>query len=305
VLRSIIYDDDALEEDLLGEPAAEPEQPPKEPDGCSIEEFITAHQLFQPPPVYSVTGDPEGQVQRILLEVPDADPLYIREVVSRSTDAFIEVLLAPMSKRARFVRDAILRSGAVTALHIKQVYSNETMAVCDLAQTGVPLERRRERSPSGRTTTCYTLDPVEFQMRQEARACLSEKSRAALFERYGYMCAVCGHAHKRTLQADHRVPYRIVGNTRARMVGIDAFQALCPTCNTAKHWRCATCPTAESGDVDGPIGCQLCYWASPNNYTHIAGKPERRVVLVATRPEELQALTEVVRYAATLGLMVS
>lgn len=57
---------------------------------------------------------------------------------------------------------------------------------------------------------------------------------------------------------------------------------LSPSANRAKSWTCEHCPNWTAKDIEV---CENCFWAHPENYTHIAGKNERKIVVTFTDNE--------------------
>jgi hypothetical protein len=262
----------------------------------SVEEFL---QAFEPTPVAHPENSEEF-VQHILREVPEADEVYVRELVASASVEFLETLLGPMSKRAQHVRNLILCHRGVTGIDISREYSSSTRATTDLSQIGIPY-RREWVTQDGKRTRYYTFDPGEFKIRQEARNCLAPRLRVTLLEEHGYRCVNCKSTEsKHLLQADHSIPYRIVGNTIVKVEGLAAFKPLCPSCNTAKDDICAECPNTKTKDVEV---CRTCYWSFPPQYTHIATQTKRHLTLVAQTPEELGALIELEALARARGLL--
>ena len=57
---------------------------------------------------------------------------------------------------------------------------------------------------------------------------------------------------------------------------------LSPSANRAKSWTCEHCPNWVKKDV---TFCSSCFWTHPENYTHIAGKEERQIIITFTDNE--------------------
>ena len=58
---------------------------------------------------------------------------------------------------------------------------------------------------------------------------------------------------------------------------------LCSSANRAKSWSCEHC--VNWLDRKDPNICLSCYWAYPENYTHISMRPIRRLDIVWTGDE--------------------
>lgn len=77
------------------------------------------------------------------------------------------------------------------------------------------------------------------------------------------------------LQVDHRIPYEISGEQNEQ--DIDCFMLLSPSANRAKSWTCEHC---ENWDVKDSGFCVKCFWAHPEDYDHVAGKPEKMISII-------------------------
>lgn len=75
------------------------------------------------------------------------------------------------------------------------------------------------------------------------------------------------------LQIDHRVPYEIGGEQGEN---IDGYMLLSPSANRAKSWTCEHCLNWTIKDIEF---CNNCFWAHPENYSHIAGHEEKQIVI--------------------------
>jgi hypothetical protein len=61
------------------------------------------------------------------------------------------------------------------------------------------------------------------------------------------------------------------------MMDTERFMLLCPSANRDKSWACEHCPNWTRKD---PEFCRSCFYAYPENYSHIAGEQERIINLV-------------------------
>lgn len=61
------------------------------------------------------------------------------------------------------------------------------------------------------------------------------------------------------------------------MMDTSKFMLLSPSANRAKSWACEHCVNWSVKDVQM---CTECYYASPEDYKHIAGSAERRLDIV-------------------------
>src|SRR6202044_101611 len=78
---------------------------------------------------------------------------------------------------------------------------------------------------------------------------------------------------ERVLQIDHRVPYRIAGDVGLEPLDVEDFMLLDGSSQRAKSWSCEHCPNMKERVISV---CKSCFWASPENYRHIATEDYRR-----------------------------
>ena len=197
---------------------------------------------------------------------------------------FLEVLDSVTNKRARFVIDTILEKGSCTTEDLKNGgYEHAPRAARDVREQGIPLVTGRGKDKDGKNIAVYTFGDWEEAKRQNqlsktgGRTQLTAKLKTALIERYGCRCHLYGEEYpERLLQPDHRIPYEIGGDPED-MMDTDRFMLLCPSANRDKSWACEHCPNWTRKDPDF---CHSCYYAYPENYSHIAGEQERKINLV-------------------------
>ena len=73
------------------------------------------------------------------------------------------------------------------------------------------------------------------------------------------------------------MPFEIAGDPGHSDAEPDAYMLLCAWANRAKSWSCEHCPNWQA-KIEGT--CRTCYWAYPDEYTHIATREERRLDLI-------------------------
>jgi hypothetical protein len=181
-------------------------------------------------------------------------------------------------KRARIVVDHILKYGSITTEQLKELYGYDhpPRAIKDVTDQGLPLEREMITSSSGKKMARYTFgDPATIRNdRHGGRTVIPVAFKERLAEAYGCRCNICSaQLEKRYLQVDHRIPYEIAADSS--LDDPHAFMPLCGSCNRAKSWSCEHCEN-QLTTKDASV-CETCYWASPEKYTHIAGRPSRRL----------------------------
>jgi len=186
------------------------------------------------------------------------------------------------AKRPRTVIDHILKYGFVTTEVLKTVYGYDhpPRAVRDVREHGIPIETYRVEGSNGRKIAAYRFgtESVRALRKLSGRTGLSKKIKDALIEKYGCRCFIyLEEVPENELQIDHRVPYEVAGDGKAEP-NPDDFMLLSGSANRAKSWSCEHCVNwtkAKDRNV-----CLSCYWAYPDQYSHIALRPVRRIDLI-------------------------
>ncbi len=189
-------------------------------------------------------------------------------------------LNAITDKRPSTVIQHIIKHGYITTeeLASKYGYEHAPRAARDVRERGVNLVTYRVKSSDGRNIAAYKFgDPVFVDnkiSKAGGRTALSQALKKALIDKYGAVCFVyLQPMEERLLQIDHRVPYEIGGE---QTDNIDCYMLLSPSANRAKSWTCEHCPNWTIKDIEF---CSNCFWAHPENYSHIAGREERQIVI--------------------------
>ncbi|MFO8006583.1 MAG: HNH endonuclease signature motif containing protein [Candidatus Brocadiia bacterium] len=195
------------------------------------------------------------------------------------------------AKRPRTVIDHILEHGQVTTEELRDIYgyNHPPRAARDVREAGIPLVTVRVRGSDGRKIAAYRFgDPTEIEKHKlRGRKTFSRAFKKELIEMADGRCDICGTAYQsRYLQIDHCVPYEVAGDDVGGEDSPGEFQLLCRSCQRSKSWSCEHCDN-WAGTKDQEV-CETCYWASPDEYRHIAGKPERRLSLTFSGEEETQ-----------------
>ena len=196
-------------------------------------------------------------------------------------DKFLARLKEVTAKRPRTVIDHILKHGHVTTEELKEIYgyNHPPRAARDVREQGVMLETFRVTGSDGRSIGAYRFDPeMVVRDRLGGRRTWPKKFKTSLVDAFNSRCAVCLTDYEtRHLQIDHRVPYEVIGDSSGELEAGE-FMLLCGSCNRAKSWSCEHC---KNGTVDHLSEvCRSCYWASPNDYAHIALRIVRRLDVV-------------------------
>lgn len=201
--------------------------------------------------------------------------------------AILDKLNSITDKRPATVIQHILDNGYITTEELENIYGykHPPRAIRDVRERGINIETYRVKSSDGRSIGAYRFGyPViaEDKVSKVAgRTVLSQVLKKALIEKYGSVCFVyLQPMEERLLQIDHRIPYEIGGEQTED--DIDCYMLLSPSANRAKSWTCEHCPNWTQKDVSF---CLNCFWAYPENYTHIAGKEQRRIIVTFTGNE--------------------
>lgn len=199
---------------------------------------------------------------------------------------FIKKLNAVTAKRPRTVIQHILKYGFVTTEELKDLgYEHAPRAARDVRELGIPLETYRVKDSTGKSIGAYRFgDPNkinEMTSKVSGRTALSKTIKKALIEKYGSKCFIyLQPMDENSLQIDHRIPYEIGGEHNEQ--DICHYMLLSPSANRAKSWTCEHCINWEKKDSNF---CLKCFWAYPEEYSHIAGKEQRQIVITFTGNE--------------------
>lgn len=201
---------------------------------------------------------------------------------SRNVDPQILALCRKVTaKRPRTVIEHILQHGFITSEELQSIYGYDhpPRAARDVRECGIPLETFRVSSErTGRRIGAYRFGSPDEIIRGRigGRKAFSKPFREALIKRYGSCDAITGEKlEARYLQIDHRIPYAVAGNSSHNEDNLEAYMLLDASSQRAKSWSCERCRNWQN-DKDEAT-CHSCFWASPENYTHIAGEQVRRV----------------------------
>lgn len=220
-------------------------------------------------------------------------------------EKYKELLDAVTNKRARYVIDTILEKGyCSTEDIINEGYEHAPRAARDVRELWIPLETYHIKDSKGKTIAAYRFgdwkeaEQINQLAKTAGRNQLSKKIKKALLDQYGARCTLYGEEYPaRLLQADHRIPYEIGGDPDD-MMDLDYFMLLSPSANRDKSWACEHC---ENWNIKDVSFCQTCYYAYPENYTHIAGKQERKLDMVF-RGNDIEIYDKLVKQAELQNL---
>lgn len=200
---------------------------------------------------------------------------------------FYDACIAVTSKRPRTVINHILLHGFITTEELSELYNYDhpPRAVRDVRENGIPLETFYVNSKkTGRKIGAYRFaDPSLLTAgRVGGRKAFSKQFKIDLIERYGARSVLTNEPlEARYLQIDHRIPYEVGGNSNSE--DVESFMLLDASAQRAKSWSCEHCQnfiSIKNADI-----CRSCLWASPENYSHVAMRQERRIDVVWTGKE--------------------
>lgn len=202
---------------------------------------------------------------------------------------FIKLLNSVTKKRAKFVIDTILKNGYCSTEDLKKAgYEHAPRAARDVRELGIPLDTFSGKDSEGKQMAIYKFGDWEEAKKKNSlsktagRTQLTNKLKTKLIERYGAKCNLYSEEYpERLLQPDHRIPYEIGGDPDD-MMDTDYFMLLCPSANRDKSWSCENCVNWKMKDIDF---CRKCYYAFPENYSHVAGEEERRLDIIFKNEE--------------------
>jgi hypothetical protein len=201
--------------------------------------------------------------------------------MNKPSQALLELCQSVIAKRPKTVINHILEHGFTTTEELKEKYgyNHPPRAVRDVRENGIPIETFRVTGSDGRKIAAYRLGEYDKQSNKKlsGRTGLSKKIREALIQRHSSKCFIYLEAvDERELQIDHRVPFGVDGD--GKELNPENFMLLSASAKRAKSWSCEHCENWQ-GLKDKQI-CISCYWAYPENYSHIAMHQIRRIDLL-------------------------
>lgn len=196
---------------------------------------------------------------------------------------FLELCRSITAKRPKTVIDHILEHGHITTEELKEKYgyNHPPRAVRDVREHGIPVETFRVTGSDGRKIAAYRFGDVSKKRfrKLSGRTGLSKKIKEFLVEKYGCKCFIyLEDMDERELQIDHRVPYEVGGDGESTESNPDEFMLLSGSANRAKSWSCEHCENWQT--LKNKEICLSCYWAYPEDYSHVAMYQVRRADLI-------------------------
>ncbi|MDD9824021.1 MAG: HNH endonuclease, partial [Gammaproteobacteria bacterium] len=172
--------------------------------------------------------------------------------------------------------------GQITTEELKDIYgyNHPPRAIRDVRENGIPVKTFRVTGTDGRKIAAYKFGaPSEIRVTQlSGRTAFSSRLKDALVGKYGSRCNIYLEPFPvRELQIDHRIPFEIAGDKGGLSENVNDYMLLCVSANRAKSWSCENCANWRKRRI---AACRSCYWAFPENYTHIAMRDIRRLDLL-------------------------
>jgi hypothetical protein len=197
-------------------------------------------------------------------------------------EEFLEILKSITAKRPKTVIDHLLKHGQITTKELKETYgyNHPPRAIRDVRERGIPIITFRVRSSDGRSIGAYKFgDPSDVRnAKLSGRTEFTKDLKNKLIDEYGQKCNITLKTFpKRDLQIDHRIPFEIGGGSEPLSSEVDDYMLLSASANRAKSWSCKNCPNWTKKVIDT---CKNCYWASPENYDHVATREIRRLDII-------------------------
>ncbi|EHT2878585.1 hypothetical protein AOS92_001005 [Enterococcus faecalis] len=210
------------------------------------------------------------------------------------------------SKRAKLIVDYIIKNGSITTSELENLgYSHPPRAARDVRDIGIPLITQRVTNPeTGKRQAKYVFGKFSdiTSDRMEGRKNFPVKFKNELFDHFEGKCAICsGHYSKRVMQIDHRIPFSIAGDSGVELNAIN-YMMICPSDNRAKSYSCENCENwLDNKDIEV---CRTCYWARPENYTHIEMQQKKSIQILFENETEIEFEKKLEEKAVEQGLSV-
>lgn len=249
-------------------------------------------ELFAPPdPPKDLAEDPQWWTRKLFEFEPNSDPAVIEEALSNSPQKLLEFVVSRVRPREKMVFQCVLRKGYVTKDDCKAA-GCDYVVIRDLRKVGVPFVRHLNK---------YYLDWPSSSVGEYHLQSLPPALRDQVIRDYGNRCAICLQVFEsKELFPDHKIPRKIAGDDLLVEEGPLAFQACCYSCNNRKQQACRKCPNQV--ELKNPDNCRRCYWASPEDYDHVAMVEEMRADLVARGESQIVRLSRLLKAARRMGL---
>jgi hypothetical protein len=186
-------------------------------------------------------------------------------------------------KRAKTVIDHILQYGFITTEQLKDQYgyNHPPRAIRDVREEGIPLTTYKVKGSDGRSIAAYKFgDSADITYNKlGGRTVFSKAFKNLLIIKYDSRCVITNEVFEdRYLQIDHRIPYEVAGDSGGDERTPEKFMLLSAPAQRQKSWSCEHCKNYKV--LRNPSICEKCYWASPEEYEHIAMESIKQIELV-------------------------
>ncbi|MBM4288989.1 MAG: HNH endonuclease [Deltaproteobacteria bacterium] len=207
---------------------------------------------------------------------------------SKYSEELIELCKSVTAKRPKTVIDHILQYGYITTEELKDKYgyNHPPRAIRDVREHGIPIVTFRVTGTDGRKIASYRFGELgkNRYRKLSGRTALSKKIKQYLVDKYGCKCFIYLEImNERELQIDHRIPYEVGGDIKKIELNPEDFMLLSSSANRAKSWSCEHCENwlhLKNKEI-----CITCYWAYPENYSHVSMLQIRRVDILWNKEE--------------------
>lgn len=177
--------------------------------------------------------------------------------------------------------DFIIKHGVITTGDLEKLgYLHPPRAVRDVRENGIPIETIRVKGNNGKSIAAYKFgDSNKIEaFKLGGRSTFSKEFKSKLLTAQHKRCAICNEEYdEKYLQIDHRIPYQFSGD-KIKLDEKD-FMLLCAECNRKKDRATETGCSKTCFKTNDIKIIGSCFWASPENYTHICMEPIRRMEL--------------------------
>jgi hypothetical protein len=199
-------------------------------------------------------------------------------MIQKLPDECIEYVQKVTSKRPRTIIELLLKKGVLTTGDIEKAgYLHPPRAIRDVRESGIPIVTSYTKNSSGKRIAEYSFgDPSKINKNKlGGRQTFPKSFKAELYKIQDGRCAICNEPYEPIyLQIDHRVPYEFMADDK--VLDLPNFMLLCASCNRKKDRATITGCSKTCFQTNDMKVIRSCYWASPENYTHICMKPMRQ-----------------------------
>ena len=194
----------------------------------------------------------------------------------------LEIAKLVIAKRPRTVIEHLMQHGSITNETLKDIYgyNHPPRAIRDVRECGIPIVTERVTGSDGRRIAMYKFgDPDSIEnFKLGGRQTFSKKFKDDLVAFYGSVDCITGASYEsRYLQIDHRIPFEIAGEEIGGEQNLDKFMLLTGSSQRQKSWSCENCQNFKKKKLYEV--CATCYWASPEDYEHVAMRHMKQVTV--------------------------